>query len=61
MKKLFAFIVVALMSIPFGNAQKREELNTVAMSRALESISAGDASEAIRQLNIEIGNHPQNG
>lgn len=54
-------ILALLVAIPLGNAQKREELNSAAMSRAMESITAGDASEALKQLNVEVGNHPKNG
>lgn len=61
MRKIVYLFLALLVAIPLGNAQKREEMNTAAMSRAMESINSGDAPEALKQLNIEIGNHPKNG
>lgn len=58
-KILFTLVFLAVAAT--ASAQDRQGMNTANMSRAMESLNNGDASEMLKYLNQEVEANPENG
>ena len=61
LKKIFLFVLVALLCGEIALAQDRKELYTANMSRAIDAYQNNNMDDMLKYLEAEVSNNPKNG